>query len=193
MLSLAGESVGGGLQRNQSEGTNENSISLTQIAIWLIVAGHVLFNGTLQVAFFTGGNVFGKYTVGNAPDDAVSMLEVARNAYYAKSAFLLLLVILLAARVWFSLSLAISLSTYAITMASFFGFTYTTVVYLLGALLLVGTYLYDGRPRRLMVPMYDVELASQSAESLSVFVPQCSVGLRRVDAAAPLPGPVSQR
>ena len=61
--------------------------------VWLIilfVLGYVLVNVRMEVAFFSGQDIFSKYQVATSPADA---LRIAQDAYFAKTAFLLILLV----------------------------------------------------------------------------------------------------
>ena len=74
-------------------------------------------------------------------------LRVAQEAYYAKTGFLLLLLILMVFGVSFPLGFAVSFSAYAIMMSVFFGVKLPTALYLAAAVALLATYLIDKRHR----------------------------------------------
>ncbi|MBC9249589.1 hypothetical protein A9179_04800 [Pseudomonas alcaligenes] len=104
----------------------------------LVIAGYLVVNLTMQVDFFAGHDIFAKYQVATSAEQA---LQIAREAYYAKTAFLLILLILLALRVPFGLGFGVSFLAYALIMLAFFGLGRSTAIYLLAAGLLLGSYM----------------------------------------------------
>lgn len=118
-------------------------MSINRIAIWIVATGYILVNGMLQIDFFVGRNVFAKYAGKNPPTGSVDMLSIASDAYYAKTGFLLILILLQVAGLSFALSLAVSLTAYAAMMLAFFGVEPPTVLFAMGGLSLIATYLWD--------------------------------------------------
>jgi hypothetical protein len=130
----------------------KNTTSLNRIVIILFVLGYVLVNVRMEVAFFSGQDIFSKYQVATSPADA---LRIAQDAYFAKTAFLLILLALLTATVPFGLAAGLSFVAYAIMMLVFFGFNITTTAYAVGALIVLASYFVEwpwragaGRPKQ---------------------------------------------
>lgn len=117
-------------------------MSYNRIAIIAVVAGYLLVNITMQVAFFSGEDIFTKYQVAASPDEA---LDIAQNAYYAKTAFLLMLLALLALKVPFGLGFGLSFFAYASIMLAFFGLHTITAIYLAASIVLIGSYFLRNR------------------------------------------------
>ncbi|MDH4580732.1 hypothetical protein E8F20_02455 [Pseudomonas sp. BN415] len=115
-------------------------MSLNRILILLVVAGYVVVNISMQIDFFAGRDIFAKY---QATTSAADALIVAKQAYYAKTAFLLTLLILLALRVPFELGFGVSFVTYALLMLAFFGLERSTTIYLVASVALLGSYFWD--------------------------------------------------
>ncbi|MBM7060666.1 hypothetical protein JQX08_08080 [Pseudomonas sp. UL073] len=115
-------------------------MSINRLLIILIVAGYAVVNITMQLDFFAGRDIFAKYQVAS---DAVQALRIAQEAYYAKTAFLLLLLILLTCRVSFELGFGLAFLTYAVLMLAFFGPGRSTGIYLAGSVALLASYLWE--------------------------------------------------
>ncbi|WDS36717.1 hypothetical protein [Pseudoxanthomonas sp.] len=113
-------------------------MSINKVVIWLVVLGYLFVNVSMQLDFFAGRNIFDKYQQAN---DAVQALSIAQHAYYAKTAFLLILLILLASNVRFGLGFGVAFLAYALTMLAFFGIGAVTLVYLGAAIALLASYL----------------------------------------------------
>jgi len=114
-------------------------MNINKITIWLVVIGYLVVNVRMQVEFFSGRNIFAKY---HAAANAVEALSDAQHAYYAKTAFLLVLLFLQACNMSFGLSFGLSFFAYAILMLIFFGFGTATTLYLLGSAALLASYFY---------------------------------------------------
>lgn len=115
-------------------------MSLNRIAIIVTVAGYTAVNVLMQINFFQDKDIFAKY---QEPTSLSNAVDIAQDAYYAKTAFLLILLILLTFRVSFPLGFAISMTVYAVLMLAFFGLTVPTTLYAIAAVALISTYLYD--------------------------------------------------
>ena len=115
-------------------------MSINRLLIILIVAGYAVVNITMQLDFFAGRDIFAKYQVAS---DAVQALRIAQEAYYAKTAFLLLLLILLTCRVSFELGFGLAFLAYAVLMLAFFGLGRSTAIYLGAAVALLGSYAWE--------------------------------------------------
>jgi hypothetical protein len=122
--------------------TGKTPMSINRIVIFVVVAGYVAVNLLMQFDFFAGRDIFAKY---QETTTAVEALRVAQQAYYAKTGFLLILLILSAFRMSFPLGFALSFSAYALMMLAFFGIKLPTLLYLGGAVALVASYLLDRR------------------------------------------------
>lgn len=90
-------------------------MTLNRIVIYLVVFGYVIVNIFMQMDFFTGRNIWAKYyqvdtglTSNQNQEFGTGELEAGRKAYYAKTAFLLYLLILLVFNVPFPLGFGIS-------------------------------------------------------------------------------------
>ena len=88
-------------------------MSINRIVIWVVVAGYTVVNVLMQIDFFAGRNIFAKY---QETATAVDALRVAEKAYYAKTSWPVLLLILSAFGVPFALAFALSMSVYVIIM-----------------------------------------------------------------------------
>jgi hypothetical protein len=117
-------------------------MSLNRIVIILVVAGYALVNTLMQIDFFAGRDIFAKYQETATAADA---LAVAHKAYYAKTAFLLILLILQTCKVPFNLGFALSFFAYALLMLIFFGFAVPTTIYLIASVALLGSYAISRR------------------------------------------------
>lgn len=120
------------------------TLTPNRIMMILVVAGYAVVNIRMQLVFFGGGNIFAKYQVATSAADAH---RIAQDAYYAKTAFLLLLLILLTFKVAPALAAGISFVTYSIIMVVFFGFNGTTTAYFIGSVALFASYFVKW-PRR---------------------------------------------
>lgn len=112
--------------------------------VWLVVVGYLAVNVTMQIDFFAGRDIFAKY---QQAATAAEQLLIASEAYYAKTAFLLILLVLLAAGVPFGLAFALSFLAYAGCMLAFFGWGRATGVYTVASLALLGSYVWDRKRR----------------------------------------------
>jgi hypothetical protein len=119
-------------------------MSINKAAIYLVVAGYVLVNVNMQRDFFAGRDIFAKYQEASTAAEA---LVVAQEAYYAKTAFLLILLVLLTLNVPFALGFALSFMAYAIAMLIFFGLGKSTTIYLVASIALLASYLLEQRKR----------------------------------------------
>jgi ABC-type polysaccharide/polyol phosphate export permease len=115
-------------------------MSVNRILIFLVVAGYVLVNVNMQLDFFAGHSIFDKYQVAT---NAGQALVIAQQAYYAKTAFLLMLLVLLTLNVPFALGFAVSFLAYAIAMLVFFGPGKATTIYLVASLALLASYVLE--------------------------------------------------
>jgi len=115
---------------------------INKVVIWLAVIGYLIVNVRMQLNFFAGQNIFEKY---RAAEDAAQALSIAQEAYYAKTGWLLLLLILLSGNVPFGLAFGLSYVAYATAMVVFFGFNTTTTIYSLAAIAVLASYFIDGR------------------------------------------------
>ena len=116
-----------------------NTYKINKIITILIIIGYVVVNILMQINFFKGNNIFGKYQIAISETDAV---QIAQKAYYAKTTFLLILLILQVIGGNFYRSFAWSISAYSIIMLCFFGIKVITILYLLGGLLSLSSYYY---------------------------------------------------
>ena len=66
-------------------------MSINRIVILVVVAGYVVVNVLMQIDFFAGRNIFAKY---KETATAVDALRVGEEAYFAKTGFLLILLVL---------------------------------------------------------------------------------------------------
>jgi len=105
----------------------------------LIIIGYVVVNIMMQINFFKGNNIFDKYQIAVSAEDAV---KIAQQAYYAKTGFLLILLILQIVGGNFYRSFAWALSAYSIMTLCFFGTKLPVVLYLFGGLLSLFSYYY---------------------------------------------------
>jgi hypothetical protein len=121
-----------------------NKAFIHKATIWLAVIGYLVVNVRMQLNFFAGRNIFEKYRVAA---DAAQALSVAQQAYFAKTGWLLLLLILLSCNVPFGLGFGLSYVAYATTMLVFFGLNVTTTIYLLTALAVLASYFVGGGRR----------------------------------------------
>lgn len=103
----------------------------------MVIAGYLIVNVAMQLDFFAGRDIFAKYQVATS---AAHALVIAQKAYYAKTAFLLILLALLACGVSFPLSFGLSFVVYAICMLVFFGLGRPTVLYSVASVALMGSY-----------------------------------------------------
>jgi hypothetical protein len=108
--------------------------------MWVVVAGYVVVTLLMQIDFFAGRNIFAKY---QETATAVDALRVAEKAYYAKTSWLVLLLVLSVFGVPFALGFALSMSVYVIIMLVFFGIKLPIAIYLIGAIALLGSYFYS--------------------------------------------------
>lgn len=116
-----------------------NAYKLNHIITLIIVLGYVVVNVTMQINFFKGINIFDKYQIAISPQDA---LDIAQKAYYAKTGFLLLLLILQIIENNFYRSFTWSMTIYGMMMIYFFGIKTPTILYISGGLLAFGSYYY---------------------------------------------------
>jgi len=118
---------------------------INRIVTILITIGYLVVNILMQINFFGGNNIFDKYQVHTSAIDAV---QIAQKAYYAKTGFLLILLILQVTSNNFYRSFAWSFSIYGIMMLCFFGFNVTTGSYAFGGLLSLSSYYYGSYLKR---------------------------------------------
>lgn len=117
-------------------------MTLNRALILLVVIGYVIVNLTMQIDFFAGRDIFAKYQLSATPTQAAI---VASKAYYAKTAFLLILLALMTCRMRFELAFGLSFLTYALTMLAFFGVGRSTIVYAVASLALLASYFWTRR------------------------------------------------
>ena len=116
-----------------------DSYTINRIVTILIIIGYLSVNTMMQVNFFNGNNIFDKYQVATSETDAV---QIAQKAYYAKTGFLLILLILQVIGGNFYRSFAWSLTIYSIMMFCFFGIKVPTALYAFGGFLALSSYYY---------------------------------------------------
>lgn len=119
-------------------------MSINKCVIWLVVLGYVVVNVTMQVDFFAGHDIFDKYRKAATAGQALS---IAQQAYYAKTAFLLALLVLQACSVRFALAFGLAFALYAALMLVFFGLSLVTALYALAAVALLASYWVERRTR----------------------------------------------
>ena len=110
-----------------------------RIVTLLIIIGYVVVNIMMQINFFKGNNIFDKYQIAVSAEDAV---KIAQQAYYAKTGFLLILLILQVIGGNFYRSFAWSLSAYSVMTLCFFGLKLPIILYLFGGALSLFSYYY---------------------------------------------------
>jgi hypothetical protein len=115
-------------------------MSINRIVILAAVAGYLLVNIGMQIDFFAGRDIFSKYQEASSPAEAHL---IAEKAYYAKTAFLLILLVLLTCNVPFGLGFGLSFLAYAAIMLVFFGLGRMTAAYLAGSTVLLVSYFID--------------------------------------------------
>ena len=129
------------------------SYHINRIITILIIIGYLVVNIMMQINFFKGNNIFEKYQLAVSAADAV---QIAQKAYYAKTAFLLILLILQVICGNFYRSFAWAISFYSIVMLCFFGIKVITILYVLGGLLSLSSYYYEsyfsGKMSRRSIP-----------------------------------------
>jgi len=111
--------------------------SINKIVIFIAVAFYLVVNIGMQINFFAGRNIFSKYQIPTSPIDA---LRIAQDAYYAKTGWLVILLVLQAFNVPFGLACGLSFACYAIAMLIFFGFNPSTTAYAVVAVALLASY-----------------------------------------------------
>lgn len=116
-----------------------NYYKFNKIVTIIIVLGYVVVNVTMQINFFNGVNIFDKYQVASSDVDAV---HIAQKAYYAKTGFLLLLLIFQVIQNNFYRSFAWAMTIYGGIMLFFFGVKMPTLLYVSGGLLALISYYY---------------------------------------------------
>ena len=116
-----------------------DAYKFNRIATILIIIGYLVVNIMMQVNFFSGNNIFNKYQVATSEANAV---QIAQKAYYAKTAFLLILLILQVISGNFYRSFAWAISIYSIIMLCFFGIKVPVIMYVCGGLLSLSSYYY---------------------------------------------------
>ena len=126
-----------------------DSYIINRIVTILIIIGYLSVNTMMQVNFFNGNNIFDKYQVATSETDAV---QIAQKAYYAKTGFLLILLILQVIGGNFYRSFAWSLSIYSIMMLCFFGIKIPTMMYVFGGLLALSSYYYGSYIKKKSIP-----------------------------------------
>ncbi|MEI1279762.1 hypothetical protein V6Z05_15635 [Leptospira venezuelensis] len=122
-------------------------MNLNKVIIRLVIGGYIFVNVFMQIDFFAGRNIWAKYykiennqVTEQNYENEVSEIEAGKKAYYAKTFFLLILLILLAFNVKFPLGFGISFFSYAILMLLFFGINRPTTIYFLASALTLITY-----------------------------------------------------
>ena len=113
-------------------------MSINRIVIFLGVAFYLLVNIRMHINFFAGRNIFSKYQIPTSPIDT---LRIAQDAYYAKTGWLVILLVHQAFNVPFGLACGLSFVCYAIAMLIFFGFNPSTTAYAVVAVALLASYL----------------------------------------------------
>lgn len=116
------------------------------LLVLLVIAGYLLVNISMQIDFFAGHDIFAKYQVAT---DAADALRIAQQAYYAKTAFLLLMLVLLACRLPFELAFGLAFLAYALLMLAFFGVGRPTAVYAVASVALLASYFLPAGSRRI--------------------------------------------
>jgi hypothetical protein len=99
------------------------------------------------MVFFAGPptpehNVWSKYQIATTWQDA---LRIAQRAYYAKTGWLVLLLVLLVFNAPGGFASGLSYAFYATAMLIFFGFNTSTTIYTVGAALLLASYFVKWR------------------------------------------------
>jgi hypothetical protein len=127
---------------------NLKTISINRIVIWIFVLGYLGVNVRMQLVFFSGPpsaeqNIWSKYQIATSTVDA---LRIGQDAYYSKTGWILILLILQALRVPFGLALGLSTVCYVVAMIAFFGFNASTTIYSISALALLISYFAE-RPQ----------------------------------------------
>lgn len=117
-------------------------MTLNRTLILLVVIGYVIVNLTMQIDFFAGRDIFAKYQPSATPAEAS---VIASKAYCAKTAFLLILLVLMTCRMRFELSFGLSFLIYALTMLVFFGIGRSTILYSAASLALLASYFWTNR------------------------------------------------
>jgi hypothetical protein len=117
-------------------------MSINTIIIWIFVLGYLWVNVRMQFIFFSGPpsaeqNIWSKYQTATSTVDA---LRIGQDAYYSKTGWILILLILQALRMPFGLALGLSTACYAVAMVAFFGFNASTTIYSISALALLVSY-----------------------------------------------------
>jgi hypothetical protein len=117
-------------------------MSINRIVIFIFVAGYLFVNISMQTVFFGGPatvehNIWSKYQIATTWQDA---LRIGQDAYYAKTGWLVILLVMQAFKVPFGLALGLSFACYAIAMLIFFGFNPSTAAYAVGAVALLASY-----------------------------------------------------
>jgi hypothetical protein len=117
-------------------------MSINRIVIFLFVGGYLFVNISIQMVFFAGPpnvvhNIWSKYKIATTWQDA---LRIAQDAYYAKTGWLVILLLLQAFSVPFGLALGLSFACYAIAMLIFFDFNPSTTAYAVAAVALLASY-----------------------------------------------------
>lgn len=121
-------------------------MTLNKLLIYLVIAGYLVVNVLMQINFFTGKNIWAKYYLKDTKQTAVvasdvsAEVEAGRKAYYAKTAFLLVLIIFLAFNVSFPLGFSISFVLYAALMLIFFGLNRTTGIFMAASMCTLVSY-----------------------------------------------------
>jgi hypothetical protein len=133
---------------------NVKLMSINRIAIWIFLLGYLWVNVRMQLIFFSGPpsaeqNIWSKYQMATSTVDA---LRIGQDAYYSKTGWILILLILQALRMPFGLALGLSTVCYAVTMAAFFGFDASTIIYSIAALALLVSY-FAKRPQDTTKPL----------------------------------------
>lgn len=131
-------------QKNRPASWKE-SMSPNLLIMMLVVAGYVVVNIRMQINFFGGHDIFSKYQVASSATDAP---RIAQDAYFAKTGFLLLLLILLTFDVPVGLAAGLSFLSYSAMMVIFFGFNVSTTAYAVGSVVLLGSYFVKWPPGR---------------------------------------------
>jgi len=112
---------------------------INRIITLLFILGYIIVNVMMQFNFFSGHNIFDKYQVAASAGDAI---QIAQRGYYAKTNFLLLLLIFLVVSRNIYRSIAWSLAVYCVMMLIFFGLNFTTGLYAFGGAICLISYYY---------------------------------------------------
>jgi len=130
-----------------------DTYKLNRIITILIIIGYAITNVLMQIDFFGGNPIFNKYRLALDTDDAI---KIGQQAYYAKTAFLLSLLILQVISGNFYRSFAWAFSIYCVIMLCFFGVVLPTIAYMFCALISLSSYYYGSYLKRKSVYVSEV-------------------------------------